>query len=138
MTSIVYNRVFPVSPERVWQAIGGFNSIAWVGIPEPTSSEGGRLREVAPPPEGDGAVVIERLLEFSEAEMRYTYTLVQGFPVTNHLAELRVFRIEGEPDSAEVQWTTRFTPHGVSEKEIIDLWDQLMPMALESLAKALA
>lgn len=71
--------------------------------------------------------------------MRCTYALYQGpFPFTDHVAELRVFPIEGDPDSAEVQWTSRFTPRGGSEEEGRAVFTAMYPVGLESIAKVLA
>jgi uncharacterized protein YndB with AHSA1/START domain len=140
MTSITFIRVIPASPERVWQLIGGFTTVSgWLPLPEATSLEGGRVRQFPPPEGSDGTMILERLLEFSEAEMRCTYSVYQGpFPFTDHVRELRVFRIEGDPGSAEVQWTSRFTPQGVSEEEASAIFTHMYPLGLESLAKALA
>jgi hypothetical protein len=145
MASVAVSRVIPASPKRVWQLIGGFTTVSdWLPLPEPISLEGGRVRQF-PAPEGfpgaedsDGAIR-ERLLEFSEAEMRCTYAIYSGpFPFTNHVAELRVFPIEGDPDSAEVQWTTRFTPRGVTEEEATAIFTSMYPLGLETIAKVLA
>jgi hypothetical protein len=83
-------------------------------------------------------VILERLLEFSEARNALYLRPVPGpFPFTDHVAELWV-PIEGDPDSAEVQWTSRFTPRGGSEEEGRAVFTAMYPVGLESIAKALA
>jgi Polyketide cyclase / dehydrase and lipid transport len=80
----------PVSPDRVWQLIGGFDTLPdWLPyIPTSELTEGGRVRRLTNP---NGDTIIERLVAFDDAARSYSYTIVQGpFPITGYLATLRV------------------------------------------------
>ncbi|MCY1543244.1 Polyketide cyclase / dehydrase and lipid transport [compost metagenome] len=102
------------SAERVWQVIGGFDSLPdWLPfIPQSSLSEGGRIRNLRTV---DGESIIERLLHFSEAERSYTYTILQGpAPVRDYQSTLRVL---DEVGGARVEWSGSFTAEGVSEAE---------------------
>jgi len=56
----------PASPDRVWQLIGGFDSLPdWIPyIPKSELSEGGRVRRLA---NSSGETVVERLEAFDNA-----------------------------------------------------------------------
>ncbi|MFI6174217.1 SRPBCC family protein [Nonomuraea sp. NPDC051191] len=77
MATTSVSRVLPASPERVWDLIGGFHALPdWLPyIPESTMLEGGRVRRLTNP---DGEVIVERLMDFSEAERHYTYAIVEA------------------------------------------------------------
>ncbi|MER5405646.1 SRPBCC family protein [Streptomyces sp. NPDC002769] len=138
MASTSVSRVVPASPGRVWQVIGGFGSLPeWVPqIPESTPLEGGRVRRLIM---GDGEVVVERLVGFSEGDRSYSYTIVEApFPVVGYLATLRVHTVPGEPDSAEVQWSGRFYPQGASDDEMVALFTGVYRDGLDALHAMLA
>jgi hypothetical protein len=138
MASTSVSRVVPASPERVWQLIGGFHALPdWLPyIPESTSLEGGRVRRLRNP---EKDVIVERLVAFSEAERHYAYAILEApFPVTGYLADLRVYAVPGEAESAEVVWSGRFTPDGVGEAEAVELFTGIYRGGLESLHRTLA
>ena len=61
----------PVSPNEVWQLIGGFNSLRdWLpNIPKSELSEGGRVRHLATL---SGDTIIERLERFDNTARAYS------------------------------------------------------------------
>ncbi len=63
------------SADRVWNLIGGFDSLPdWLPyIPTSTLSEGGRVRHLANP---DGDAIVERLEAFDQAGRSYTYSIL--------------------------------------------------------------
>jgi len=78
------------SPEKVWQLIGGFDSLPdWLPyIPSSEISEGGRVRRLVNP---DGNTIIERLEVFNEQERYYSYSILKApFPVTDYLSTIHV------------------------------------------------
>ncbi|MFI2242511.1 SRPBCC family protein [Streptomyces chrestomyceticus] len=138
MASTSVSRVLPASPQKVWDLIGGFDALPdWLPyILESTALEGGRVRELANP---DGDVIIERLAGFDEAERHYTYTILEApFPVTGYLSTLRVHPVDGRDDLAEVQWSGRFTPDGVSDTEAEELFAGIYADGLDALHQTLA
>ncbi|MFF8406243.1 SRPBCC family protein [Streptomyces sp. NPDC014846] len=137
MASTSVSRVLPASPQQVWDLIGGFDALPdWLPfIRESTPLEGGRVRRLTNP---DGDVITERLIAYSEAERSYTYTIVDApFPVTGYLSTLRVHPVAGRDDVAEVQWSGRFTPDGVSDAEAQDLFAGIYRDGLEALRETL-
>ncbi|MGW6095945.1 SRPBCC family protein [Streptomyces sp. NPDC055157] len=138
MASTSVSRVVPASPERVWQLIGGFDSLPdWLPyIPESTALEGGRVRRLANP---DGEAIVERLVDFSETERHYSYAILEApFPVVGYISSLRVHEVPGQTDIAEVQWSGRFTPQGTSEDEVVTLFTGIYRDGLDALHKTLS
>ena len=89
-----------VSPDKVWQLIGGFNSLPdWLPyIPSSELSEGGRVRRLATP---NGDVIVERLEAFDNRARSYTYSILEApFPVTGYRSTLLVR--EGEEAGASL------------------------------------
>ncbi|MFF3272223.1 SRPBCC family protein [Streptomyces chrestomyceticus] len=138
MASTSVSRVLPASPQKVWDLIGGFDALPdWLPyILESTALEGGRVRKLANP---DGDVIVERLVGFDETERHYTYAILEApFPVTGYLSTLRVHPVDGRDDLAEVQWSGRFTPDGVSDTEAEKLFTGIYADGLDALHQALA
>ncbi|MEU3749307.1 MULTISPECIES: SRPBCC family protein [Streptomyces] len=138
MASTSVSRVVPASPQRVWKLIGGFDALPdWLPyIPQSTALEGGRVRRLTNP---DGDVIIERLVAFDEAERHYSYAILEApFPVTGYVSTLRVHRITGRDDIAEVQWSGRFTPDGVTDAEAEALFAGIYRDGLDALHRNLS
>ncbi len=125
----------PASPDKVWQLIGGFDSLPdWLPyIPSSQVSEGGRVRQLANP---DGDTIIERLEEFNHKERYYTYSIMKApFPVTDYLSTIQV-KQDTDGKSSLVEWSGTFTPVNVSDQEAIDLFHGIYKDGLEALQKA--
>lgn len=83
----------PAPAERVWQLIGGFDSLPdWLPyIPTSTLSEGGRVRSLA---NEEGGVIVERLEAFDNQARTYSYSILQApFPVTGYRSTLTVHEV---------------------------------------------
>ncbi|MGV2882492.1 SRPBCC family protein [Paenibacillus taichungensis] len=123
------------SPEKVWQLIGGFDSLPdWLPfIPKSEASEGGRVRRLD---NLDGDAIVERLEVFNDKECYYTYSIMKApFPVTDYLSTIHV--MEGtDGESSLVEWSGSFTPVGVSDDEAIDLFHGIYKDGLEALHQA--
>lgn len=121
------------TPDRVWQLIGGFDSLPdWLPyIPKSVSSEGGRVRSLLNP---DGDAIVERLEAFDNTARSYTYSILQApFPVTGYRSTLRVVGVDGD-QSARVEWSGEFTPNGVSDEEASNLFEGIYRDGLSALA----
>lgn len=122
--------------ERVWQLIGGFNSLPdWLPyIPASELSEGGRVRSLKTPA---GEVIIERLESFSEQDRSYSYSILQApFPATHYLSTLQVREIAGG-QAALVVWSGSFVPVGVSDEKISRLFHGIYRDGLQALKQKL-
>lgn len=123
----------PAPPDRVWQLIGGFDSLPdWLPyIPESELSEGGRMRRLANP---NGEAIVERLIAFDETARSYSYTILQApFPVTDYLSTLQVTGTHDDMGS-RVEWSGRFTPAGVTDAEASRLFQCIYDDGLKALA----
>ncbi|MFD4976959.1 SRPBCC family protein [Streptomyces sp. NPDC058424] len=138
MASTSVSRVVPASPQKVWCLVGGFDALPdWLPyILESTALEGGRVRRLKNP---DGEVIVERLVDFNETERHYSYAIVEApFPVTGYVSTIRVHAVPGREDLAEVQWSGRFAPDGVSDDEVVDLFTGIYRDGLDALHKTLS
>ncbi|MBZ6081673.1 SRPBCC family protein [Streptomyces olivaceus] len=138
MASTSVSRVVQASPEQVWELIGGFHSLPdWLPyIPKAVSEQGGRARRLT---NAEGGVIVERMTAYSAEERYYSYAILQApFPVTGYLSTLRVFSVPGRPEAAEIQWSGRFVPEGVSDEEVETLFAGIYRDGLEAAATALA
>ncbi|MOA46442.1 Polyketide cyclase / dehydrase and lipid transport [compost metagenome] len=80
-------------------------------------------------------MIVERLLQFSEAERRYSYSILQGpAPVRDYRATLRV---SDEGGQTRVEWSGSFTPDGVSEAEAQQLFASIYRDGLAALKQTL-
>ncbi|WP_331743682.1 SRPBCC family protein (plasmid) [Streptomyces sp. NBC_01136] len=128
----------PQSPDRVWQLIGGFGSLPdWLPyIPESEVSEGGRVRRLT---SQDGGVIVERLQAFDHDARSYSYAIEQApFPVTGYLSTLRVHAVPGRPDVSRVEWSGTFTPVGVSDTDVEELFHGIYVDGLAALLKTVS
>ncbi|MGW3301177.1 SRPBCC family protein [Streptomyces rubiginosohelvolus] len=127
----------PVPADRVWQLIGGFDSLPdWLPyIPTSELSEGGRVRTLV---NEEGGVIVERLEAFDNAARSYSYSIVRApFPVTGYLSTITVG--DGSaPDRARVEWSGTFTPDGIGEDEAAALFHGIYADGLGALTQSLA
>ena len=91
-------------------------------------SEGGRVRTLKT---GDGGVVVERLQTFDNAARTYSYSIEQApFPASDYLATIKV---EAQGEGARVTWSGRFNAVGVSDEEVVALFNGIYQGGLEAL-----
>ncbi|MGW5941032.1 SRPBCC family protein [Streptomyces celluloflavus] len=138
MASTSVSRIVPASPDKVWNLIGGFDSLPdWLPyIPESTALEGGRVRRLRNP---EGGIITERLVAFNEAERHYSYAILEApFPVNGYVSTIRVHAVPGQENAAEVQWSGRFNPDGATEDEAVALFTAIYRDGLGALHTTLA
>ena len=124
-----------INAERIWQLIGGFDSLPdWLPfVPHSVLSEGGRVRTLK---SIGGDTIIERLLDFNEAGRSYSYTILQGpAPVRDYLSTLRVV---STGEGAQVQWSGSFVPQGISDAEASAMFATIYQDGLAALKQTLA
>lgn len=123
------------SAAEIWQLIGGFNSLPdWLPyIPTSRLEESGRVRRIQ---NTSGEEIVERLMAFDEEGRSYSYHILQApFPQKNYLATLRV--IETGDNASRVEWFGQFEPEGVTEAEVITLFQGIYEEGLAALAAKL-
>ncbi|NEB37668.1 SRPBCC family protein [Streptomyces sp. SID14515] len=137
MTSTTASTELPVPADRVWQLIGGFDSLPdWLPyIPTSELSEGGRVRTLV---NEEGGVIVERLEAFDNAARSYSYSILRApFPVTGYLSTITV-REGSAPGRALVEWSGTFTPDGIGEDEAAALFHGIYADGLAALTQSLA
>jgi uncharacterized protein YndB with AHSA1/START domain len=136
MAKVSLSVQLPAPAERVWQLIGGFQSLPeWFsGITSSVAEQGGRIRRLRVP---DGAVIVERLESFSEKDKRYDYSILEGpAPVTNYRSTLRVTAVEAVGDAEEasvVHWSSEFEVATALEAEINQAFRAIYQAAFDEL-----
>ncbi|MCT9006806.1 SRPBCC family protein [Streptomyces rhizosphaerihabitans] len=124
------------SPDRVWQLIGGFDSLPdWLPyIPTSELSDGGRLRRLV---NEEGDVIVERLEAFDNEARTYSYSILRApFPVTGYRSTLSVHETSRQ-DTARVEWSGTFTPDGISDDDAITLFHGIYTQGLTALIHTL-
>ncbi|BFP50340.1 SRPBCC family protein [Streptomyces griseus] len=137
MTSTTASTEVPVPADRVWQLVGGFDSLPdWLPyIPTSELSEGGRVRTLV---NEEGGVIVERLEAFDNAARSYSYSILRApFPVTGYLSTIAV-REGSAPDRARVEWSGTFTPDGIGDDEAAALFHGIYADGLAALTQSLA
>lgn len=136
MTTTAASIDVPVSADRVWRLIGGFDSLPdWLPyIPASELAEGGRVRRLTTE---EGGVIVERLEAFDDHARTYSYSIVQApFPVTDYRATIAVHEVPGTP-ACHVEWSGTFTPVGVGDEEAIALFHGIFTDGLTALRRTL-
>ncbi|MER5387751.1 SRPBCC family protein [Saccharopolyspora sp. NPDC002686] len=135
MASTTTSVDIPVPADRVWQLIGGFDSLPdWLPyIPTSELSEGGRVRSLT---NAEGGTIVERLEAFDNDARTYTYSIVDApFPVTGYRSTITVHEVSDS--QSRVEWSGTFTPVGASDEEAIALFHGIYSDGLAALEKTL-
>jgi len=116
-----------VPPDRAWELAGDPGRVGeWFG-PVVACEVTGDVRRATM---GNGAVLVERLIDRDEAGRSYSYTVIEGIPgLTSHRATVRVVEA---PGGSRVLWRQTAT----SDVEGYDIESRLggvMTAGLESL-----
>ena len=136
MPKVCVTLALDADADLVWQRIGGFHSLPdWNRtVRDSTMHEGGRLRRLET---ADGAVIVERLLEFSEAARSYRYTIeASALPLTRYQATLRVLA-GAQPGSCQVEWSSSFYTDAEQEAPLTALFERLYRAGLDELRRGL-
>jgi hypothetical protein len=126
-----------VTPNELWQLIGGFGSLpSWVpGISQSELEEGGRLRRLHDP---QGHTFVERLERYDSAARTYSYSIVKSpVAVSNYFSTITVTPINGGAGS-HGEWSSVFTPDGIGEKQAEAIFHGLYSAGLDALASRYA
>ncbi|MER7012263.1 SRPBCC family protein [Saccharopolyspora sp. NPDC000359] len=135
MASTTTTTDIPAPADRVWQLIGGFNSLPdWLPyISTSELSEGGRVRSLT---NAEGGVIVERLEAFDNDARSYTYSIVQApFPVTGYRSTITVHAVS--VSRSRVEWSGTFTPDGAGDEEVVALFHGIYADGLAALQQTL-
>jgi uncharacterized protein YndB with AHSA1/START domain len=123
-------------PEKVWQTISGFCSIAdWhpmIAKCVEGEKNGAALRTLTTT---DGAVLVERRVQYSDEGMSYSYQIVESpLPVANYEATLAV--LDG-PEGSMVTWSGEFSAKGTTDATALETIDDIYGAGLRALKERL-
>jgi hypothetical protein len=107
-----------VSPDQLWQLIGGFNALPdWHPAVEKSELDGeGSMRTLSLV---GGGQIVERLESSDHDERVYTYSIMNSpLPVANYTATIRV-REDESGNRSVVEWTSEFNPAGAPEADAV-------------------
>jgi hypothetical protein len=80
----------------------------------------------------DGAIIVERLLTFDEAEKNYSYALLEGpSPVTDYIGVMSA-QEDGKGGTLAC-WSSTFRVRGADEAEVVEHFEALYRTGLERL-----
>lgn len=135
MAKVTMNTRLTVSPDKVWELIGGFNALPdWHPAVEKSElQEEGSMRKLSL---AGGGTIIEKLEKVDENERTYTYSIVDSpLPVANYTATIRV-RDDGSGNTT-VEWIGEFNPEGATENEAVEVIQGIYQAGLDNLKKML-
>jgi polyketide cyclase/dehydrase/lipid transport protein len=100
------------------------------GISQSELTDGGRVRHLHDP---QGHTFVEKLERYDSAAHSYSYSIVKSpVPVSDYLSTLQVTPIEGGKRS-RVEWSSVYTPVGITEQEAGDIFHDLYSSNLKAL-----
>lgn len=133
MAKVNMNTSLKVSPDKVWELIGGFNALPdWHPAVEKSElQEEGTMRKLSL---AGGGTIVEKLEKVDENERLYSYSIVDSpLPVANYSATIRV-RDEGDGNTT-VEWSGEFNAEGATENEAVDVIQGIYQAGLDNLNK---
>lgn len=136
MAKVSLSTTLPVPARAVWDAIGGFNTLAkWhpaVAKSEETKEGAATIRRLTL--HGGGSIV-ERLEGKDDKRRTYSYSIVAGsLPVAACKATLHVEENK-DGKSCKVEWSSAFEHSGASEPEAVKVIRGIYEAGFENLRK---
>jgi Polyketide cyclase / dehydrase and lipid transport len=119
-------------PEKVWEMIGAFCSIAdWhpvVGKCAESQQNGAAMRKLTTV---DGGVLVEKRVQYSDEGMSYTYVIVDSpLPVSDYTSTLAVMGMGG---GSMITWSGEFAAKGAPDDKAVEVITGIYQAGLEAL-----
>ncbi len=135
MANVSLKSSYPVSPETIWQMIGGFNSmpewhplVAKCDIETEGNTTLRRLHLVG------GGTVLEKLERSDEDGQSYSYTIVESpLPVKNYSATIEVSEAEG--GGCSIEWSSDFEAQDAPENDAAKAIEGIYQAGFDNLRK---
>ena len=130
MSKVSMKTTIDAPAAKVWQTIGGFNTLPdWHPAVEASALEaGGKRRRLKL---AGGGELVEEELGHDDGRRSYSYSILSGpLPVANYRSTLTVR--EEKDGSATVEWSSDFDPVG-SETNAIETMQQVYRAGLDNL-----
>lgn len=120
-TIVKTSQEFEFSAVAVWELIAGFNTLQdyHVSITESRLSKGGCVRYLKISEEAGGGKVVERLVNFDDNEMSFSYKIIElidsPMPFRDYQAWIKLEAIG--KNSCKLHWNSSFNVEGASMEE---------------------
>ena len=121
------------SSTRVWDLIGGFNTLPdWHPAVEKSELEQeGSMRRLSLV---GGGTIIEKLEKKDDNNRLYSYSIIDSpLPVANYVATIRVTDLGN--GKTRVEWSGEFKPSGASEGDAVKVIEGIYQAGLDNLKK---
>ena len=118
--------------QKVWDLIGGFNSLAdWQpAVAKSVLVDLGRVRRLTM---ADGNTIVQTLLWSDDDERAHSYSMDEcHLPVANYVGTLGVIE-EDDGSACRVEWSCTFDPAGVSADDARRVIEEIHQRGLDRL-----
>lgn len=123
-----------VSPEKVWELIGGFNALPdWhPAIEKSELDKEGKVRKLSL---AGGGTIVEKLDEMDDDKRVYSYSITDSpLPVSNYTATITVK--EGtDGENTVVDWSSTFDAKNASMNEAMETISEIYQAGFDNLKK---
>ena len=133
MTEVSLSSSVPISPDKVWELIGGFNALPdWHPAVEKSElEEDGSVRRLTLM---GGGSIVERLEKMDEGSHCYEYSIVESpLPVSNYKSRLEL--VDDGKGGTKINWSSEFVPSGASETDASKVIEGIYTAGFENLKK---
>ncbi len=137
MAKVSVSMPLPADPTKVWDMIGGFNSLAdWHPAIETSEIEGEGKGSVRTLTLAGGGQIVERLEQLDDEGRLYRYSFVSGpLPVANYTGTIKI--TPGDQGGCTVEWSGEFEAAGAPEADAVKVMRDIYDAGLENLKKML-
>lgn len=133
MTEVSVSGRYPVTAEKLWELIGGFNALPqWhPAVQRSELEQGGSVRRLHL---AGGGEIVERLEKMSDDQYSYSYAIVDSpLPVKDYSATLRL-EDDGE-GGCKVTWSGHFDADGMPEGDAMKVVEGIYEAGFANLRK---
>ena len=133
MAKVTMQTELGVTPDQVWDLVGGFNALPdWhPAVEKSVLKQKGEVRELSL---AGGGKIIEKLESLDNGERVYSYTITDSpLPVSNYTATIRV--MDNEEGKAVVEWSSEFDAMGAPENDAVKVIQDIYQTGFDNLKK---
>lgn len=118
---LVTSHEFNFPAEKVWDLIAGFDTLQnyHEAVPESRLEKGGVVRYLTISEEAGGGTVVERLVNFDDEAMTFSYKIIELIDSPMPFREYQAWvRLQSTgPNSCILRWQSRFNTEGSTKEE---------------------
>ena len=133
---------FKLSAAAVWNLIAGFNTRPdyHASVPESRLSSGGAVRYLTISEEAGGGIVVERLVNFNDETMTFSYRIIELIDSTMPFRDYQAWvKLESTGEnSCKLHWNSSFNVEGASKEEAEELARVIYQGCYDGITRVLA